>query len=144
MKLFMIEVAAAWMAGIAITTTYMTSNDDQIQAYCLCGSVAGSFAYILKQKIYEQDGVVATFFTNFLIALIFSPFLCDYLPYINIPVNFRSCLALSGGIGLTAPWILATVFPILGKKIIAGVKAASPRSLVKRLFDLKDRSDGKL
>ncbi len=141
MRLFITEAAAAWICILSFTTSMMegSSDDDRLVAYCLLGGTLGSFAYILRGKIYEHDGlaaVVTAFGTNFLIGYIFSPLACDRICWaLNTPMSFRICLAISGGIGLFSPWILTN------KRISAFMNAISIRELAARIFGFKIDND---
>lgn len=136
MRLFMVELSGAWMA-IAAVAAAIAPEDDRIVPNCVLGSIAGSIAYCLVSKRYEQADVMAVLLGNFLLGFIFSPLLVDALPYLGLVVNYRSCVALGGSIGLLAPWICYTFMPKLGKKIISATDNLSAKLFFMRLFKLK-------
>lgn len=144
------ELAASVMATAALLSTIDGwSDDDRVRAYCLSGSVLGSFAYILLSRLYktEQLDVVATFFGNSIVGFLFSPILCEWA---GVHTTFSQCMAFSGGIGLGLPWFVSTLLPIISRKTVTAVKGMNFRALIARILNLKldddprkDRDDRK-
>lgn len=142
MRLFYIDLAAAGMAGLSILSAIdWFEYDERIVMCCVSGSIVGSFGYILHKKLYRQEDVLATFFGNSILAYLFSSVLCDTLPYFEVSTNFRTCFALSGFMAWSMPWLLLTLIPEAGKKIVKVVKKISVREIVARVMRLKVDDD---
>lgn len=144
MRFLIVDVAASLMAGSALAAIAVDSMDDKIRAYCALGACAGSLAYFLKNKIYQQPDYAAVLFWNFLAGIGLTPFLCQLiLPIIGIVVNFNSCVALSMLIAWSLPWILDYLCPELGKKIQTFVRKMSIKDLLMKMYGLNDKDKGK-
>ncbi len=143
MRLLIIELGAAMMASVSMAAISSEIPDDErLRWYCILGSIAGSLAYINLAKLYATDGVAATIFGNFLLGFIFGPLACETLcPLMTIRISFSSCVAISGGIGLAAPWLYSTFLPAIGKKILAAVKGMSFKAAILRLFNATSKDD---
>lgn len=142
MRLFYIDVAAAGMAVTSILSSIEWFDyDERIVMCCVSGSIIGSFGYILHKRLYRQEDVLATFLGNTILAYLFSSVLCDTLPYFEISTNFRTCFALSGFLAWSMPWLLLTLIPEAGKKIVKAVKKISVRDIVARVMRLKVDDD---
>jgi len=128
---------------------------DEVSDFCAFGAAAGSFASLMRFRV-NQDGqvvaaflgspveVIATFAFNWLVALIFSPVVCEIIcDNFKLPLKFRVCLAVSGTIGMATPWLFKSVLPIIGAKIEAACKLLNPRSIIARILQLKPDDTGK-
>lgn len=144
MRFVIVDVAASLMAGSALASIAVDSMDDKIRAYCAMGACAGSLAYFLKNKIYQQPDYAAVLFWNFLAGICLTPFLCQIiLPLIGIAINFNSCVALSMLIAWSMPWILDFLCPELGKKIQTFVRKLSIKDLLMKAYDLSEKDKRK-
>lgn len=138
MRLFYIDLAAAGMAGLTILSSVEFFDDDERLVMCfVSGSIIGSFGYILHKRLYRQEDVLATFLGNTILAYLSSSVLCDILPYFHVPTNFRTCFALSGVLAWSMPWLLLTVIPEAGKKLVKAVRKISIQEIVARLLNIK-------
>ena len=143
------QVAAVFFGAITIAAVVDEAPEtDRIIAYCLGGSVLGSWAYILLFKVNQHRNVVGAFLGNAILAFAFSPSICEWI----LPagrVNLRSCMFVSASMGLCSSWIVTILFPELGLKILGALKYLRPktvfawiRGLVARLLGLQDPGQG--
>ncbi len=137
MNLFIIEIAAATAGGFALLASVGGElTEDQIFAYCAFGSVFGSLGHIFRVKLYEQDGVIFTFLLNAFIAYFVGSPLCDVLPLVGLRENGRNCAALAFAIAFSAPWLVSTIFPIVGKKLAGTVRKTNFRAFMARMLNI--------
>ena len=123
------QMAAMFFGAITVASVIKDSpENDRIIAYCLGGSVLGSWAYILIFKVNEHRNVVGAFLGNAILAFAFSPSICEWiLPAERI--NLRSCMFISASMGLCSSWIITVLIPELGGKLLAAVREIRPATL---------------
>lgn len=140
------QIAAVFFGAVTIAAVMIEDAPemDRIIAYCLGGSVLGSWAHILLFKVNQHRNVVAVFLGNAILAFAFSPSICEWILPVKA-INLRSCMFVSASMGLCSSWIVTNVFPELGIKLLASLKFLRPkllfawmRSIVARLWGFQD------
>lgn len=125
------QMAAMFFGAVTIASVIQDAPEtDRIIAYCLGGSVLGSWAYILIFKVNEHRNVVGAFLGNAILSFAFSPSICEWiLPAERI--NLRSCMFISASMGLCSSWIITVFIPEIGLKLLAAVKELRPATVWK-------------
>ena len=124
---------------------------DEIRDHCLFGGVIGSIVSILRLKVDKRSGlpvaiflgssleVMSTLFFNAAFSYLVSPLVCDLLlPWGDIAKGQNACVALSGAIALSCPWLFKTGFPILSIKAEGVLRSLHPKLILERLTRLWD------
>ncbi len=127
------QVAALFFGAVTIMSVVQDAPEtDRIIAYCLGGSVLGSWAYILIFKINEHRNVVGAFLGNAILSFAFSPSICEWMIPAN-RLNLRSCMFVSASMGLCSSWIITVFLPEIGLKLLKAIQELRPATVLKWL-----------